>query len=60
MSEAVWMIEARFKIWGSDGPWIPQADYAHMTKDEADKKVEELTARNTLSEWRASLVGDNQ
>lgn len=54
MNEQVWMIEARFKSWGPNGAWVPQADYRRMTKADAEAKVKELTARNTLSEWRVS------
>jgi len=52
MGEQVWSIEARWRSAGPDAPWIPQADYMRLTKEDAGKKVAELTARNTLSEWR--------
>src|SRR6185437_16475290 len=53
MNESVWIIEARWRSGGPDAPWIPQADYTRLTKENADKKVAELTVRNTLSQWRA-------
>jgi len=53
MTQQGWNIEARFRVWGPNGVWIPQADYLNLPQEDGERKAAELTVSNTLSEWRA-------